>query len=263
MRSRLRTGFPRAGRVLAVVACAGLLAGTVALITGPWLRVQATEHGGERYTSAAAIDEILSAYRGAPLLTVDTAAVARQVGALPAVERATVTSSLPGQLRVSVVEKTAVLTWLTPAVRLVVAADGSVIGELARDEDPPAAVAEIPVVDDQRPDSRRLTVGDRLGAEEQRMALRLLDLDPQLLGSHAVGFALQVDTEYGFILVPDGPGWRAAFGFFGLDPNDSPADEDARLDRQVTAMRTLFSTRAERAVSWVDVRNPGRVYWTP
>lgn len=263
LRQRLRGRLPSRGRVLAGLAGAALVAALVALVNGPWLRVDRLSHSGERFTPAASIDAILADYRGAPLLTVDTGALAQAIGSLPAVASASVASSLPGELRVTVVEKTPAITWLTPAVRLVAAADGSVIAELARDAQLPAELAGLPAVDDQRPASRRLATGDRLPQAEMHMALRLLDLDPALLGSATTGIGLRIDAEYGFIAVSREPAWEAAFGFFGLDPREEVATADARVEQQVAAVRTLFATRPEASVSWMDVRNPGRVYWAP
>jgi hypothetical protein len=39
----------------------------------------------------------------------------------------------------------------------------------------------------------------------------------------------------------------------------SPAD----IDAQVAAVRTLFAAHRENTIGWVDVRNPGKVYWRP
>jgi cell division septal protein FtsQ len=249
--------------VLAALASAALVAALVALLNGPWLRVERLTHAGERYTAAASIDAILAEYRGAPLLSVDTGALAADLGTLPAVASASVVTAIPGELRVTLVEKEPAITWLTPAVRLVATADGSVIGELAREVELPAELAALPAVDDQRPASRRLATGDTLPPYELRAALRLLALDPTLLGSASTGLSLRIDAEYGFIAISDEPAWEAAFGYFGLDPREDAATADARLEGQIAAVRTLFATRPEASVSWVDARNPGRVYWTP
>jgi hypothetical protein len=68
---------------------------------------------------------------------------------------------------------------------------------------------------------------------------------------------------YGFLLESPSPPWRAALGFYQLDPADSVTAADARLEQQLAAIRTLFAQRQEWAVSWLDVRNPGKVYWAP
>ena len=72
---------------------------------------------------------------------------------------------------------------------------------------------------------------------------------------------MRLDDEYGFRLASDQPAWEVALGVYGLDPRETAADADARLERQVTAVRTLFATRPEAEIGWVDVRNPGKVYF--
>jgi hypothetical protein len=37
----------------------------------------------------------------------------------------------------------------------------------------------------------------------------------------------------------------------------------ARIERQVGGVRTLFAEEPETTIGWLDVRNPGRVYWRP
>jgi hypothetical protein len=72
---------------------------------------------------------------------------------------------------------------------------------------------------------------------------------------------VRLDDEFGFGLVAAEPGWEMALGVYGMDPNETASDATARLDRQVTAVRTLFATRSEIEIGWVDARNPGKVYF--
>ena len=152
--------------------------------------------------------------------------------------------------------------WLTPSRKLVAAGDGAVFAEMARDADTPE-LAGLPVIDDRRTASDALRMGDRLDAEELRIALRALGLDPAQAGSESTGFSIRVVDEYGLVLISDQPAWHAALGVYGLDPAATPAADDALFDQQVAAIRTLFATTRELNVSWIDVRNPGKVYWTP
>lgn len=253
--------LPSAARVMGVLALAAAASALVLALHGPWLRVTQVAHAGERYTAAGELAEVLHAYRGRPLLAVDSAELAARLRALPAVAAVRVEARLPGQLSVSVTEKAPALTWLTPEARLLVAADGAVIASLPRDAEPPADLAALPAVNDQRSASRDIGVGHRLPAVEVRTVERLLAVDPELLGSHATGFALRVDEEYGFILVSSRPAWSAAFGFYQVDPVETEPEAVARLDSQVRAVRTLFSEVEEASVSWLDARNPGKVYW--
>jgi hypothetical protein len=51
-----------------------------------------------------------------------------------------------------------------------------------------------------------------------------------------------------------------AFGLYGLDPTETES-QDGRIEQQIAAVRTLFAAHPEASVSWVDARNPGKVYF--
>jgi hypothetical protein len=233
------------------------------MVNGPWLRVARTAHAGERYTPPEQLEAVLGGYVGRPLLSVDSAEIAAQLSQLPAVAEARVSAQLPDGLQVTIVEKEPAATWLTPAARLVLAGDGRVIGSLSRTAELARELARLPALDDQRSASRSLVVGDAVPAAELDAARRLLDLDPELLGSHADGFRLRIDDEYGFMLISERPAWEAALGFYQAAPDESEEQAMARLEAQVAAVRTLFADRPERLVGWIDARNPGKVYWAP
>jgi hypothetical protein len=263
LRRRVGRRLPSPGRILAVLLFAAVVGGLVTLVNGPWLRVTAVAHDGGRYTPAGQLDEILAGYGGAALLTVDSGAMRQRLVQLPAVADATVEMRLPGELRVSITEKAPAFIWRTAAVQLVGAADGSIIAELPLDAEPGSELERLPAVEDDRLASRGLTIGDRVPAAELRVALRLVGLDPGLVGSQARHLSVSIDTEYGFQIASPHPAWRAAMGFYELDPREDQAAAEARLEQQLAAIRTLFATRPEAAVSWLDARNPGKVYWTP
>jgi hypothetical protein len=249
--------------VLAVLLFAASVAGLVTLVNGPWLRVHAAAHAGERFTSTLALDQIIDEYRGVPLLSVDSDVLRRRLTELPTVADAKVSMQLPGDLRVTITEKQPAFIWRTAAVQLLGAADGSIISELPLGDVSDPALGRLPVVQDDRFASRALTVGDVLPAAELRVALRLFSLDPDLLGSRARRLSVSMDDEYGFVIESFQPLWRAAMGFYQLDPREDRASADARLEQQLAAIRTLFATRQERGVSWLDARNAGKVYWAP
>jgi hypothetical protein len=263
LRRRVRGRLPRPGRVLAVLLFAAGVAGLVTLVNGPWLRIVAVAHVGERYTSAVALDQIMDGYRGASLLGIDSDALRRSLTQLPAVADAQVTMRLPGELQVNIIEKTPAFIWRTTAVQLVGAADGSIITELSLGDLPDARLRRLPTVQDDRFASRALTIGDVVPAAELRVAQRLIGLDPELLGSRAHRLTVSVDDQLGFLIASAQPAWRAAMGFYELDPRETRASADARLEQQLSAIRTLFATRPERGVSWLDARNTGKVYWAP
>ncbi len=109
--------------------------------------------------------------------------------------------------------------------------------------------------------ARLMTAGYQVPDALMRMALSLASLDPASLGSAAKRLSVRLDDEFGFGLVAAEPGWELALGVYGMDPDQTAAEATARLERQVTAVRTLFATRAEAEIGWVDARNPGKVYF--
>lgn len=263
LRQRVGGRLPSRGRLLALLAFAVGVAGMVTLVNGPWLRISSVAHAGARYTAPGALDEIVASYRGVSLLSLDTGAVRQRLLALPAVADARVETTLPGTLQVTIAEKKPTLVWRTQLAQLVVAADGSIMDSRATSEVLSGELGRLPVITDLRPLSRIPRAGDALPAADVRLADRLLDLDPKVIGSRAKRLSVTVDNEYGFVIESPSPPWRAALGFYELDPVEDQAAADARLDQQLAAIRTLFAQRQEWAVSWLDARNPGKVYWAP
>ena len=118
-----------------------------------------------------------------------------------------------------------------------------------------------PHISDGRFAARLITVGDVIPTALLHTAIRVAAIDPAALGSAATDVSIALDDEYGFQLVSSQPGWSMALGIYGLDPRETTAEADARLERQITAVRTLFASEVEADIGWVDVRNPGKVYF--
>lgn len=261
LRQRFAGRLPSIRRLLALVAAAAAVAGLVALLNGPWLRVRAVSWEGGTYTPAADVESVLDDARGAGILAVDTQALRAELEALPSVAEATVTASLTGELRASLVEPAAAVVWETRRGRFLASADGTIFGVVAADVAMPATLATVPLVNDERASARRLAVGDTLPDALLELALRVVAIDPVALGSATNGLAVRIDDEFGFRLVSDDGGWEVALGVYGTDPRESSAEAAVRLERQVTAVRTLFASQPESGIGWVDVRNPGKVYF--
>lgn len=263
LRRRVRRALPARGRIAAALLTALLTGGLLALINGPWLRVSTVAWAGQRYTPASQLQRALAPLDGTALLTVDATAVAARVQRLPAVSHATVETVLPDTVRVRIVEKVATIVWQTSAVRLLGSADGTLIGQLALEADLPGDIAALPLVDDRRVASRDLIVGDRIDASALAAALLLSEVEPAALGSEAVDLAVRLTDADGFLLVSHEPGWEADFGFYPDAGDGASAVLEERIESQVTAVRTLFAFEGEGTVSWVDARDPRRVYWRP
>ncbi len=132
-RSPRRRALPRLaslGRIGAGLLAALLVAGLVAILNGPWLHVRELAWAGERLTPSADLARLLEPTRGNNLLSLDTRDLVARVERLPAVERAVVSAQVPGHLALSVTEKAPAVIWQTRSLRLIGAADGTLIGDL-------------------------------------------------------------------------------------------------------------------------------------
>jgi cell division septal protein FtsQ len=260
MRRRFSGRLPSIRRAVAVLGAAGAVALLVWLVEGPWLRVGQVAWAGEHYTPADDLATVLESQRGMSVLAVDTDALQARIERLPSVAEADVGVSLTGRVEARVTERQPAFVWRTASGSFIGAADGTIFAGRT-DDDAAPDTAGLPVIDDERFVARLVTVGDVIPAQIVRIALRIADLDPARLGSAATALAITIDDEYGFRLASAEPEWEIALGVYGLDPDETDAEADARLERQVTAVRTLFAERPETGIGWVDVRNPGKVYF--
>jgi hypothetical protein len=241
-----------------LLASASLLVG---LAVGPWLRVAHTGWDGARYTPGEQLAALIRPATGGNLLVLDTERLAGQLRTLPAVADARVDARLPDQLWVSLTEKRPAVVWQTTSAELIVAADGAVIGALPPRAEPTGELARLPFVDDRRAASRDLSVGSRMPRGSVDTALALAHLDPANMGSSSRRVTVQIDDQYGFILVSARPDWSVALGFYGADASNAAASSAPQIQQQVDAVRTLFANRPESTIIWIDARNPGKVYF--
>jgi cell division septal protein FtsQ len=261
LRRRLAGKLPSIRRVLAGLGAIACAAALVALVTGPWLRVTEVTWAGEQFTPSRDLERVIGRQRGVSLLALDSGLLRDQLARLPAVAGASVTASLPGRVEVAIVEREAAFVWETASARLLGAADGTLFAALRRGEMMAPELVPLPRITDRRDVGRLMTTGDRIPAAQLRTALRLAELDPAALGSTASVLSVRIDDEFGLGLASSDPGWEMAFGAYGMDPAETAAEAAARLERQITAVRTLFASRVEAEIGWVDARNPGKVYF--
>lgn len=260
-RRRVGARLPSFRRLIAAVGAVAGAAVLVALLNGPWLLVTDVAWAGEHYTADGDLRDALETEVGANLLAVDTDAIRDEIERLPAVARASVTAGIGGRLEATVVEREAAFLWVTDSWRFLGAPDGTIFARVRRSSDPDPALEGLPRIGDHRSSAGLLSVGDVIPAPLLRTALRVADLDPALLGSGEASLGVQLDDEFGFRLLATERRWQVALGVYGIDPRETAAEADERLERQITAVRTLFAAHREGKVAWVDVRNPGKVYF--
>jgi hypothetical protein len=248
-------------RITALAISFALVTILASLVAGPWLQVRTVTYDGARWTSRANLDRVMGPVVGRSALVVDSASLALAISNLPAIETADVEVGAFGEVRVAVVEGGAVAMWRTNAAQLLLAEDGTVVGVQSLDAERRGTLAGLPVIEDLRDTSHDLTVGDTILASELEAALALAALPASRLGSQGTLLSVALDPIYGFVISSPQVGWRAAFGFYGLDPTDTPDTMAARIASQASAVRTLFASHPETGVAWVDARNPGRVYF--
>lgn len=246
---------------MAALLAAAMIGALVWLIDGPWLRVTEVAADGEHYTATDELADLLETWRGESLLSVDTRGLTERIAALPAVATARVETKLPDRIEAHVAEHAPAFIWQTRLARLLGADDGTLFAALPADGELAADLASLPLIDDRRAASRVMRVGDRVPAGLVDVGLRLLAIEPATLGSAAERLEVRLDDDHGFTLQSPDAGWRIAFGLYGHDPADAASAAAARIERQVTAVRTLFAHEPESGIGWVDARNPGKVYF--
>jgi cell division protein FtsQ len=260
-RRRVGARLPSIRRLIAGVGAVAAAAVLVALMNGPWLLVTDVAWSGEWYTADDDLRDALETRVGASLLAVDSDAIREEIERLPAVASASVTAGIFGRLEVTVIEREAAFTWVTGGWRYLGASDGTIFARVRRSDEPDPELERLAQIVDHRSSAGLLSVGDVIPAPVLRTALRVAALDPALLGSDEASLNVQLDDEFGFRLIATEQGWEVALGVYGIDPRETAAQADERLERQITAVRTLFAAHAEDEVGWVDVRNPGKVYF--
>ena len=261
IRQRLSGRLPSIRRLLAATAAAAAVAGLVVLLNGPWLRVTDVAWAGAAYTAPTDLERLLSQHVGRSVLAVDTRAVRERLERLTALAEASVSASLLGRVEATVVERQVAFVWQTASGRFLGAADGTIFAVIPTEAELAADLAEAPHVSDERFSARLITVGDRIPPALLETTTRVAAIEPAALGSTAGELSIRLDDEFGFRIVSADPAWEVALGVYGTNPRETSAQAAARLERQVTAVRTLFAQEAEAEIGWVDVRNPGKVYF--
>ncbi len=246
-------------RALAALVMVGAGAATWGVAASPAFVVRTTDVSGVVLTSDASLQAALTLGSPAPnAFTLQTDGLQAGLEAIPSIAQADVRVTLPGTLRVHVVERVPILAWRTADALLLVDRDGLVIADAAATDASAGAralAAGLPTVDDERAagvppggvvgEVQPLpSVGDQLGALEMDVATRLLSLRPADVGSSAPALQVVQDDQDGWIVRPaQGQAWTAIFGFYSatLRPPDL-------VPAQTRLLRGLLEGRETRVV---------------
>lgn len=223
----------RAGAALALLLAA---AGVYGAASSEVFTAQHVEVTGATWTTDAAVRKTLDVPRDQNLFLLATGPLRVRLESLSPVLRADVAVSLPDTLRVSLVEREALLIWSAGTRAYLV--DGAGVLFLALPEQRPAAARALPVVVDSRSTATALDVGSRLDPIDLDAALRLGSLRAHDLGSAAERLSLRVDDAEGFTVRTGSGGWTAVFGFY------TPTLRTTELiPGQVRLLRSLLAGR--------------------
>jgi cell division septal protein FtsQ len=225
----------RAGALLALIASAAAMYG---LTSSDAFAVTGTTVEGAAWTSPALIEEVMAVPPGQNAFTVETGEIERRIDVIPSIKSSSVTVALPGELRVSVEERVAIVVWKIGARRFLVDDEGHLFAELG--DDPPEAAAALPVIDDARMTSLPMAVGDVLDPVVLDASRRLGSLTPADVGTAARALVLRVDDANGFTMRTRPASWAAVFGFY------TPTLRTTELiPGQVRLLRSLLAGREE------------------
>jgi cell division septal protein FtsQ len=199
----------RAGALLVVLAGVAAMYG---LASSEAFTAHRTTISGATWTSDEAILTALAIPAGTNVFTIRTGDLERRLADIPAIRGATVSVSLPDEVRVAVAEREALLDWRVGDRSFLVDEEGRLFGELGPDA--PEAAADLPVVVDARAQSMVYEVGSTLDPVTLDAALRLASLRPSDVGSAARSLVLRVDDQNGFTMRTRPASWTAVFGFY-------------------------------------------------
>ena len=168
----------RAAAILMMLVSAGAIYGLAAT---PAFGYNHLDIQGTVLTPAATVEAMLGLDKGVNLVGLSTDPLEAQLRVIPSIADANVSVGLPDTLRVDVIERRPIVIWAAAGHRFVVDDGGTLFADVG--DQPPAAIAALPVVTDDRLSAATLTVG--------------------------------VSDERGFTVSSGAKGWLAVFGFYG------------------------------------------------
>ena len=236
-----RASAARLTRARAAAALTAILAGAAiyGAASSPVFGLSRVLVDGASFTPESEVRATLGVPASANLFELSTVAPTERLLALPAVRDAEVAVSLPGTLRVRLIERTAILVWAVGERRFLVDRDGLLFADLG--EVDPTRADGLPILSDARAASVELTTGSQLEPVILDAATRLGSLTPAQLGSKAPRLSVVVSDEHGFVVKARPDGWAAIFGFY-----TPTLRQPTMVPGQVRLLRSLLADREDQ-----------------
>jgi hypothetical protein len=198
----------RAAALLGILASLGSIYGLAETSAFGYARA---EIPSLNWTARTAIEAAISIPTGSNLFRLSVQPLEERIRRLPAVADATVVVSLPDTLVVQVTEREAILVWSAGASGFLVDQDGVLFAVAEPDA---TAAAGLAVIEDSRPTSSDLAIGDTLDPVDLDAATRLGALTPAQVGSVADALVVTVSEANGFVVGTSPVSWVAVFGLY-------------------------------------------------
>jgi cell division protein FtsQ len=228
-------GRRRLRRALTAVGTLAVLAAAYVAVHSPLLDVDHVRVSGGEHTDPAAVAVASGVPRGAPLVTLDTGAVARRVEALPWVRTARVERRWPGTIGIAISERRPAATMPAGEGRTaLVDATGRVLAVVDAGTAGAALPPGLPAVTGA---GGHPQAGDTLGPRARR-AVEVA----RAVGESLPGTVTEVSTDLDATLVSGG---KVRFG---------SVDD---LDEKIVAVETVLTDVDVACLKVLDVRVPG------
>lgn len=199
---------------------------------------------GTVITKDEAIRDRLGIEQGTNLFEIATEPLEARLREIPAVAGAEVMVGLPNSVLVEIRERRPIVVWRVGDRRWYVDETGLLFANAP--DKPPEELGDLPLINDDRSESRGFRVGASLDPVDLDVARRLASLTPAQVGSSASGLSVGVTDENGFTLASVPRSWVAVFGFYGLSlrtPDLVPS--------QVVLLQQLLQQAGEDTVALV------------
>lgn len=227
------------GRALAMALLVGAAWVVYDSASSDRFQVRSIRVQGNVLLSRAEVENVV-AVTGANVFWVDRGQVAARIRALPLVQQADVSVTLPDTVDVTIVERQPAAFWVSGGTTYLVDREGVILKAVDSDTEQ----ASMPTV--AQVDGQPLTAGSRVDASALTASAQLTTLLPSV-GVAPLAFEWSADAG---LEVPTQDGWRARF------------DETGSVIQQVASLRAIRDelARTRSAATVIDVRFGDRPY---